>query len=101
MLVVRRRKDEIAEKTESLLNKGAADKVRCQMAASLLRKMASLPRIRKEKVLAVRQRLADGTYDLDGGLDAVLDCLLADLATQGGIGDGRHDRQHEPISQKK
>ena len=35
--------------------------------------------VRKDKVLAIRLQLAQGTYDLDGRLDALLERLLAIL----------------------
>jgi anti-sigma28 factor (negative regulator of flagellin synthesis) len=37
--------------------------------------------IRMEKVLAVRQQLADGIYSMDKRLDATLDRLLKDINT--------------------
>jgi hypothetical protein len=40
---------------------------------------ASPKNIRKEKVLAVRQQLAQDKYDLNGRLDLVLDSLLEDI----------------------
>ncbi len=42
----------------------------------VLRKIASLPEVRKEKVLDVRQRLTEGNYDLDERLDVALDKVL-------------------------
>jgi hypothetical protein len=46
-----------------------------------LQNIPSLPSGRKEKILAVRQQLAEGRYDLDEGLDAVVDSLLAVVTT--------------------
>jgi hypothetical protein len=34
---------------------------------------------RKERIFTIRQQLAEGTYDLDERLDAILDRLLATL----------------------
>ncbi|MFH1615077.1 MAG: flagellar biosynthesis anti-sigma factor FlgM [Planctomycetota bacterium] len=45
----------------------------------LLKRIASLPEIRKEKVVGVRQQLFDGKYDVENRLDAVLDRVLEDL----------------------
>lgn len=42
---------------------------------------ASMPNVRKEKVLPVPQQLTQGKYDLNGRLDAVLDRLLEDIIT--------------------
>jgi hypothetical protein len=41
--------------------------------------IASLPKVRRKKILRLRQQLALGTYDLDERLDAVLDRILIDI----------------------
>jgi len=41
--------------------------------------IASLPKVRRNKVLRLRQQLANGTYDLDERLDAVLERILMDI----------------------
>ncbi len=45
----------------------------------VLKKIASLPEIRKEKVLGVRKQLTEGNYDLDERLDIAVDKVLEDL----------------------
>ena len=45
----------------------------------VLKKIASLPEVRKEKVLDVRQQLTDGDYDLNRRLDIALEKVLEDL----------------------
>ena len=45
----------------------------------VLKKIASLPEVRKEKVLNVRQQLTDGHYNLNERLDIALDKVLEDL----------------------
>ena len=35
-----------------------------------------------DRVFAVRQQLANGTYDLDGHLDAILEKVLADITVR-------------------
>ena len=45
----------------------------------VLKKIASLPEIRKEKVLGVRRQLTEGNYDLDHMLDLAVDKVLEDL----------------------
>ena len=45
----------------------------------VLKKIASLPEIRKKKVLEVRHQLSQGKYDLNGRLDDALDKVLEDL----------------------
>ena len=45
----------------------------------VLRKIASLPEIRREKVLDVRRQLTEGKYDLNERLDVALDKVLEHL----------------------
>ena len=45
----------------------------------VLKNIAMLPEIRKEKVLDVRQRLTEGEYDVNDRLDTALDKVLEDL----------------------
>ncbi|MCP4261113.1 MAG: hypothetical protein GY774_26950 [Planctomycetes bacterium] len=45
----------------------------------VLKKIASLPNGRKEKVLDVRQQLTEGRYELNEYLDVALDKVLEDL----------------------
>jgi len=47
----------------------------------VLKKIASLPEVRKAKVLDVRQRLTEGKYDLNEHLDIALEKVLEDLST--------------------
>jgi hypothetical protein len=47
----------------------------------VLKRIASLPEVRKDKVLDVRQRLTEGKYDLNGRLDVALDKVIEDLTT--------------------
>ena len=42
----------------------------------VLKKIASLPEVRKEKVLDVRHRLTQGQYELNERLDVALDKVL-------------------------
>jgi len=85
MSVLSRQTDEsaaIVENTENLLSEGADENARDKITASALQGVTSLPVVRREKVLAIRKQLAEGTYDLDERLDVVLDGLLADLTAQ-------------------
>ena len=45
----------------------------------VLKKIAALPEIRKDKVLDVRQQLTNGSYDLNSRLDDALEKVLEDL----------------------
>ena len=72
MHVVAIEQEEFAEFTESIvipLN-------RCAIGT-----VEESPQVRKEKIFTVRRQLAEGTYDLDGRLDALLDRLLTALHT--------------------
>jgi len=48
----------------------------------VLQKIASLPEVRKDKILNVRRQLTDGKYDLNERLDIALDKVLEDLTAQ-------------------
>ena len=45
----------------------------------VLKKIASLPEVRQEKVLHVRRQLTKGKYEVNKRLDAVVDRVLEDL----------------------
>jgi hypothetical protein len=47
----------------------------------VLRRIASLPEVRREKVLYIRQQLTEGKYNLNKRLDIALDKVLEDLTT--------------------
>ncbi len=47
----------------------------------VLKKIASLPEVRQQKVLNVRQQLTTGKYDLNERLDIALDKVLEELIT--------------------
>jgi hypothetical protein len=84
MSVLSRQKDgaaAIVENTENPLSEGAGNKTRGRITASTLQNRPSLPRVRKEKVLAIKHQLAKSTYDLDKRLDAAVDRLLAAITT--------------------
>ena len=49
---------------------------------SVLKTIASLPEVRKDKVLNVRRELSDGKYEINQRLDAALDKVLENLITQ-------------------
>jgi hypothetical protein len=47
----------------------------------VLKKIASLPEIRQDKVLNVRRQLTDGKYDLNERLNIAMDKVLEDLTS--------------------
>jgi hypothetical protein len=71
----------IVENTEKPLSESAGNKARGRMTAPVLQNNSSRPRVRKDKVLAVQQQLAEGTYDLNKHVNAALDRLLEAVTT--------------------
>jgi len=47
----------------------------------VLKKIAALPEVRKDKILDVRRRLTQGDYDLNVRLDIALDKVLEHLTS--------------------
>ena len=47
----------------------------------LFKKIASLPEVRQEKILNVRQQLNEGRYDLKERLDVAIDRVLEQLTS--------------------
>ena len=45
----------------------------------VLKKIASLPEVRQDKILDVRQQLTEGKYEINEHLDIALDKVLEDL----------------------
>jgi len=45
----------------------------------VLKRIGELPEVRRGKVLNLRRRLDEGSYDIDDRLDAALDRVLEDL----------------------
>jgi hypothetical protein len=48
----------------------------------VLKRIAFLPEVRKQKVLDVRRQLTEGRYDLNSRLDIALDKVLEDLTSK-------------------
>lgn len=59
------------------------DKVRQGTTARVSEKINSLPQARKDKVLAVRQKLNAGKYRIDERLNLATDRLIENLITEG------------------
>jgi len=58
------------------------DKIRPGITARVSERIASLPRVRKQKVLTVRRQLAVGKYPINEQLNVALDKLIEDLITK-------------------
>lgn len=66
-------------RNKDISNWGAGAKARRKTPAPATPLLSTLPRSRREEILAIRRQIAEGTYDLDKRLDSVLDRLLQDL----------------------
>ena len=69
----------IAENTDVYLEWDFGNRSQGRVIVSVLQKIHLLPSVRKEKILKVRQQLAESTYDIDRRLEVALDRLLEDL----------------------
>lgn len=64
---------------EDLLMEQILENINTTPIGLVLKKIASLPEVRKEKILNVRRQLTEGEYDLERRLDIALDKVLEDL----------------------
>ena len=64
---------------QDLLMEQILENINTTPIGQVLKKIASLPEVRREKVLTLRQQLTNGRYDLGERLDFVLDKVLDDL----------------------
>ncbi len=69
----------IAENTTISLNWNASGAGQDKNTAPAAPNNCTLPQVRMEKVLALRQQLAEGTYDFDLRLGTVVDRLFKEL----------------------
>jgi len=67
---------------DDLLMERILENISATPLGGVLKKIASLPEVRRKKVLDVRRRLTDGEYDLNERLDAALEKVLEDIAEQ-------------------
>ncbi len=64
---------------QDLLMEQILENINTTPIGQVLKKIASLPEVRKEKVLDLRQQLSKGDYSLNERLDVALDKVLEDL----------------------
>jgi hypothetical protein len=64
---------------DDLLMEQILDNVNNTPIGQVLKRIASLPEVRQEKVLGIRRQLTDGDYDLNRRLDAAMDKVLEEL----------------------
>ena len=73
--------DDSVAPNEDLIMEQILENLNTTPIGKVLKRIASLPEVRKQKVLDVRQQLTEGKYDLNSRLDVALDRVLEDLAT--------------------
>jgi hypothetical protein len=66
---------------QDLLMEQILENINTTPIGQVLKKIATLPEVRKEKVLDLRQQLSKGKYKLNERLDIALDRVLEDLTT--------------------
>jgi len=71
--------DEELPEDEDLIMEKILENINNTPIGQVLKKIASLPEVRKEKVLSVRHQLTEGEYDINKRLDIALDKVLEDL----------------------
>ena len=71
--------DESLAADHDLLMEQILENINTTPIGQVLKKIASLPEVRREKVLNVRRQLTNGRYDLGERLNLVLDKVLEDL----------------------
>ncbi|MHC4206642.1 MAG: flagellar biosynthesis anti-sigma factor FlgM [Planctomycetota bacterium] len=72
---------EVLATDKDIMMEQILDNINTTPIGQVLRKIASLPEVRKEKVLDVRRQLTEGKYDLDERLDVALEKVLEHLTT--------------------
>ncbi len=71
--------DENLAPDEDLIMEQILENISTTPIGQVLKKIASLPEVRTEKVLNVRRQLTEGKYNLNERLDVALDKALEDL----------------------
>jgi len=64
---------------EDLLMEQILENINTTPVGKVLKQIALLPEVRRQKVLRVRRQLTEGSYNLNKRLDVVLDKVLEDL----------------------
>ena len=66
---------------EDIMMEQILENIHTTPIGQLLRKIATLPEVRQEKILNVRQQLTEGKYDLNERLDVAIDKVLEHLTS--------------------
>ncbi len=72
-------KEESLIAEQDLLMEQILENINTTPIGQVLKKIATLPEVRKEKVLDLRQQLSKGKYRVNERLDIALDRVLEDL----------------------
>jgi hypothetical protein len=67
---------------EDLIMEQILNNITTTPIGQVLKKIASLPEVRQEKILNLRRQLTEGKYNLNERLDVVLDKVLEELTAQ-------------------
>ncbi|UCE98970.1 MAG: flagellar biosynthesis anti-sigma factor FlgM [Planctomycetota bacterium] len=73
--------DENVISDEDLIMEQILENINTTPVGQVLKKIASLPEVRREKVLDIRRQLTEGKYNLNERLDVALDKVLDELTT--------------------
>lgn len=69
----------IAGNKDIYWNRNSVNKSQGRISASASQKNHSLPPVRQKKILNIKQKIVEGTYDVEEQLDVALDRLLEKL----------------------
>lgn len=72
--------DGLAPNTDLMMEQ-ILENIHATPIGQVLRRIASLPEVRQEKILNVRRQLTEGRYDLNERLDRAIEKVLENLAT--------------------
>jgi hypothetical protein len=72
--------DGLAPNTDLMMEQ-ILENIHATPIGQVLRRIASLPEVRQEKILNVRRQLTEGRYDLNERLDLAIDKVLENLTT--------------------
>lgn len=75
------RVNKVQNSEEDLMMEDILKNITSTPLGEVLRKIASLPEVRQEKILDVRRQLTEGKYNLNERLNIALDKILEDLTT--------------------
>ena len=67
---------------EDLVMEQILDNINNTPIGQVLKRIASLPEVRREKILNLRRQITEGKYELTERLDVALDKVLEDLTAQ-------------------